>query len=223
METTPANQATRCLRRRRFATSRRQRGRRMFALRAAFSLVEALVALAITAVAGAALLVSLNSNILLTEHTENRVIAQGMARQLMDEVLGTRYMALGSTPYQYPFTPSSWELQTGTRERFDDVDDYHGWSTMPPVDEFNVLLGTENGAGGQRKAAFRVPANRFQRWQQKITVSYVNSTNLAQSLSGSSTSDYRAVEVSILYDDPQHGLKELARIRRIVSYVSPVE
>jgi type II secretory pathway pseudopilin PulG len=223
MATIPADQATRCFRRRRVAPRRREGGQRTSALRAGFSLVEALVALAITAVAGAALLVSLNSNILLTEHTENRVIAQGMARQLMDEVLGTRYMALGASQYQYPFTPSSWELQTGTRERFDDVDDFDGWTTMPPVDEFNVPLGTQNGSGGQRKTAFRAPAGRFQHWQQKITVSYANPTDLGQSLSGSSTSDYRAIEVSILYDDAQHGLVELAKIRRIVSYVPPVE
>jgi len=190
--------------------------------RAAYSLAEALAALAITAVAGAALLFSINSNLELTEHTQRRVIAQGMARQLMDEVLGTRYMALGATPYQTAFSPSSWELIPGTRERFDDVDDYDASLEQPPVDEYGILLGTENGLGGQRNQAFWAPVDYLERWQQQISISYANPADLSQSLSGTQTSDYRAVEVRIVYNDPQRGPIELARIRRIVSYVPAV-
>lgn len=185
-------------------------------------MVEALVALTITAVAGAALLLSLDSNLQLTQHTERRVIAQGLARQLMDEVLGTRYMALGTTPYQTVFSPSSWEAETATRERFDDVDDYDSWVSQPPEDEYGMPVGTENGQGGQRNEAFRTPANFLDRWQQKISVSYVNPSNLGQSLSSGSTSDYRAVIVQIRYNDPERGLIELAKIRRVVSYVPAV-
>lgn len=192
--------------------------------RAAFSLFEALVSLTVAAVAGAAILFSLNSNLQLTEHTERRVLAQGMARQLMDEVLGTRYMALGATPYQLPFTPSSWELQTGTRERYDDIDDYDAWETQPPVDEYNVPLGTEDGRGGERPEAFRAPAGCFERWRQEVSVSYANPNDLSQSLSGTPTQswNHRAVEVRIIYQDPDRGPIELAKLRRIVSYVPAV-
>ncbi len=188
----------------------------------AFSLVEALVALAITAVAGAALLLSLNSNIALTEHTEQHMIAQGMARQLMDEVVGTRYMALNTTPYQTNFTPSSWEAETGTRERFDDIDDYDSWATQPPVDEYGVPLGTENGQEGQRSVLFRVPDDYLDRWQQEISVQYVNPSDLSEGLSGVQTSNYRAVQVRILYNDPERGSIELAKMRRVVPYVPTV-
>jgi len=190
--------------------------------RAAFSLAEALAALLVTAGAGAAILFSINSNLELTERTQRRVIAQGMARQLMDEVLGTRYMAPGASAYQTVFMPSAWEAETGTRERFDDTDDYDGWSTRPPVDEYNVLLGTENGAGGQRDEAFWAAVDYLEPWQQEISVSYANRANLGQSLSGSQTSDFRAIEVRILYNDPQRGPIELAKIRRIISYVPAV-
>ena len=200
-------------------TTRLKRTSRSTRRRSGFSLVEALVSLTITAIAGAAILFSLNSNLQLTEHTERRVIAQGMARQLMDEVLGTRYMALGATPYQTVFSPSSWEQETGTRERFDDVDDYDDWITRPPVDEYNVPLGTEDGEGGQRPVSLRIPANYFDRWEQKILVKYANKDDFTQSLSGTQTSDFRAVEVRILYKDPDRGPILLAKIRRIVSYV----
>ncbi|MBN2217960.1 MAG: prepilin-type N-terminal cleavage/methylation domain-containing protein [Pirellulales bacterium] len=190
--------------------------------RTGFSLTEALVSLTITAVAGAAIVFSVNSNLQLTDHTQRRVIAQGMARQLMDEVLGTRYMALDSTPYQTVFTPSSWELETGTRERFDDIDDYHGTLSEPPVDEYGILLGTGNGEGGQRNPAFWAPIGYLSRWQQQITVSYASSLDLNQSLSGNQTSDFRAVEVRIVYNDSERGPIELAKIRRIVSYVPSV-
>lgn len=204
------------------AAEGRRPGRCVAASRAAFSLAEALAALTITAVAGAAILFSINSNLQLTDHTQRRVIAQGLARQLMDEVLGTRYMALGTTPYQTVFTPSSWELETGTRERFDDIDDYDGTLAEPPVDEYGVLLGTEDGAGGLRYEPFCVSPGFLTRWQQRVAISYTNAADLSQSLSGSQTSDFRTVEVSIVYNDPQRGPIELAKIRRVVSYVPAV-
>jgi len=191
--------------------------------REGFSLVEAVVALTITAVAGAALLVGISSNVQLTQRAEDRIVAQGMARQLMDEVLGGRYMALNTTPYQTNFGPSAWESQLPTRQRYDDVDDYHNWSTRPPVDEYGVPLGKDDGKGGQRHPAFCAPSGRFDDWQQEVTVSYVRPTNLDQPLSGTETSDYRAVCVRIVRHDPERGQVELANLRRIVSYVPSLE
>ena len=190
---------------------------------AGFTLVEAVVALTVTSIAGTAMLVGINSNIQLTQRAEERIVAQGMARQLMDEVMGTRYMALNTTPYQTVFGPSTWESQLPTRQRYDDIDDFHNWSTQPPVDEYGVPLGRNDGKGGQRHPAFRLPANRFSQWRQEVTVSYVNPNNLDQRLSGMNTSDYRAVRVRILRHEPGRGQVELASISRIVSYVPSVQ
>jgi prepilin-type N-terminal cleavage/methylation domain-containing protein len=193
------------------------------ATRRGFTLVEAMVALVITAVAGSALLLSINSSMQLTRDSLEQTLAIGMAQQLMDEVVGARYMAVGAAPDQAVFTASAWELQTGTRERFDDIDDFDGWETRPPEDRFGIALGADDGEGGQRHSNFRAPAGFFDNWQQQVHVSYVNPSDLSQSLPSGQTNRYgRAVEVRIVYDDPGHGPRELTRLRRVVVYVPPL-
>lgn len=184
-----------------------------------FTLVEAMVALTIVAIAGSALLLGVDSSLNLAQGSLEQTIAAGMAQQLMDEIVGARYMAAGASPYQVPFCPSASELATGTRELFDDIDDYDGWVTRPPEDMFGIDLGADNGQGGLRHESFRAPSGYFDLWEQQVRVTYVNAANLSQSLSAGQTSDYRAVEVRIVYNDPQRGPRELAKLRRVVAYV----
>jgi prepilin-type N-terminal cleavage/methylation domain-containing protein len=188
-----------------------------------FTLVEAMLALAITAIAGSALLLGLNSSVQLTEHNEKRVIAQGMARQLMDEILGARYLAIGASPHQYPLCPSSWEAELDSRERYDDIDDFHDWESLPPEDGYGIPLGENDGKGGERKSQFFAPGEMFKTWRQEVRVTYADPNDLTQSLLGSSTSDYRAVQVKIVEIDPDRGPIELAKIRRIVAYVPALD
>jgi hypothetical protein len=54
-------------------------------------------------------------------------------------------------------------------------------------------------------------------------VYYVSDANLATPLPAGQTSDYRAVEVRVFYNDPQHGSRELVKLRRIVAYVAPLQ
>lgn len=178
-----------------------------------------MVALTVVAIAGSALLLGVESSVRLAQSTLEQTIAAGMAQQLMDEIVGGRYMAVGASPYQVPLCPSSSELATGTRELFDDIDDYDGWTSRPPEDMFGVELGADNGQGGLRHASFRAPAAYLDLWEQQVRVTYVNASNLSQSLSSGQTSDYRAVEVRIVYNDPQRGPRELAKLRRVVAYV----
>jgi prepilin-type N-terminal cleavage/methylation domain-containing protein len=212
--------ATPIARRRRLLFSRQQQV--AHAARRGFTLAEAMVALTITAVAGSALLLSVDSSMRLTRDSFEQTLAAGMAEQLMDEVVGARYMAVGVSPHQTDFTPSAWEMQTGTRERFDDIDDFDGWVSRPAEDRFGVVLGDDDGQGGQRHANFRAPAGFLDHWQQEVYVSYVRASDLSQSLPAGQTSDYRAVEVRIVYDDPQRGPREVARLRRVVAYVPPL-
>ena len=56
--------------------------------------------------------------------------ALALAQQLMSEVLQSRYEDEGATVL---FGPESGEATTpNSRAGFDDVDDYHGWSSSPP-------------------------------------------------------------------------------------------
>jgi len=191
-------------------------------LRGAFTLIEAMVAIALAAIAGAALLLGVTSSLQTTDDNLRRTIAMGIAEQLMDEVLGNPYKDKNVGPYQTNVGPNSWEASTGTRERFDDLDDYNRVRSRPPVDTWGIPLGQEDGAGGLRHPNFRLPDNFLQQWREEIEVYYVDPNDFTRRLPYGSVSDYRAVEVRVLYETPEGGRRELARLRRIVAYVPPM-
>jgi len=188
----------------------------------AFTLVEALVAISVTAIAASVLLLGLTSSVQTTQEAERQTIAQGIAEQLADEVVGCRYMQAGVTPYQVALGPNAWESSTGTRERYNDVDDFHGFTAGPPEDPWGVTLGKDDGAGDERHPAFQLPDGYFDRWREEIRVYYVDESDLTTPLPYGQVSDYRLVEVRVLYELPEGGARELARVRRVVAYVPPL-
>jgi len=188
-----------------------------------FSLVEAMVAIAITAMAGSVLLLGMTSSVDTAEDAQRRTIAQGLANQGLDEVLGARYMEYGCSPYDTTLQPGGSEKATGTRELYDDIDDYNGWKASPPVDRWGVELGTDDGQGGERHESLRAPSGSMDGWTRSYHVYYVDESDLATQLPSGQTSDYRAVEVRVYYTDPNSGIREMARARRIVPYVEPYE
>jgi hypothetical protein len=181
-----------------------------------------MVVITLASIAGAALLLGTTTSLDMTDEAMQRTIAHGMAQQLMDEVLGCRYMMLGGNPYQYPFGPNATEA-AGPRAYYDDIDDFNGLRFQPPADPYGIALGTDDGQGGQRKENFRCRADFFQNWRQEIDINYVSESNLNTNLSAGQTSDFRAVEVRIIYIDPQTGPRELAKLRRVVVYVAPLQ
>ncbi len=135
--------------------------------------------------------------------------------------MGNRYVGYGGNPYSTTLGPDSGEIN-GTRALFDDIADFNGWRSQPPADCCGVPLGKDDGQGGIRDVNLQVPAGQFDRWRQEIDVTYVSETDLATALASGKTSDYRAVEVRIMRDNPQGGSRQLARLRRVVAYVSPL-
>lgn len=178
-----------------------------------------MVAISITAMAGAVLLLAIETTVQNTTESVEQTIAAGMARQLVDEVLGCRYVAVGEYRLQYPLGPSDWELAGSGRDRYNDTDDFAGFEAQPPQDPWGIALGDDNGAGDLRHPAFRVPAGRFSDWRQKIDVYYVNENDLRQRLPEGATSNFRAVEVTISREQQDASLRELARMRRVFCYV----
>src|SRR5688572_11889733 len=81
--------STRVLQQRRPIAARR---RRLSRPRRAFSLIEALIALSITAMAGAVLLLSVDSSLQSTGDAVERTIADGVAQRLLDEILTRRFV-----------------------------------------------------------------------------------------------------------------------------------
>ena len=189
---------------------------------AAFTLVEALLAISLAALAGSVLLLGVSSSLQMSDEALQQVLADGMAQQLMDEVVGGRYQAVGIGPYQISFSPSAYELGGSGRERYDDIDDYHGLRSQPPTDLWGVELGKDDGEGGERHPNFQGPAGFFDNWRQEVDVCYVGRSDLTTALATGQVSDYRAVVVRIVYVDPERGERVLAELRRVVAYVPPL-
>ncbi len=185
-------------------------------LQAGFTLVEAMVALSITAIAGATIILGIQSSLQTTTHVLDKTIAQGLAHQLMDEITGCRYVEYGEDPYQNALVPGADELATGTREIFDDINDFNAQDNRQPVDAWGILLGQDDGQGGTRHESFTAPRARLDRLRRTVEVYYVNPDDLSQRLLYGATSDYRAVEVSVFYIEDGGNQRELVKLRRVV-------
>ncbi|MBN2477605.1 MAG: type II secretion system protein [Pirellulales bacterium] len=195
---------------------------RSLRLRPGFTLIEALVSISIAAIAGSVLLVGIGSSIQATDEALQQTIACGMAEQLMDEVVGLRYMEFQCSAHDTVLQPGGAEAATGTRELFDDIDDYNGFRCSPPTDRWGIELGKDDGEGGIRHPSFQAPDGFFDRWRQEVDVYYVDAADPYTRLAAGQTSDYRTVEVRIMRDNPEGGSRALARLRRIVAYVPPL-
>jgi type II secretory pathway pseudopilin PulG len=188
--------------------------------RRGFSLIEALVALTIVMVAGAALLARFGDQGRFVADSLDETVAEGMASQLMNEIAGCRYVAVGESPLSTAsFGPSAYEAAGVGRERYNDVDDYHGYSKSPPVDRFGVPLGTEDAGGITRHPKHQAPSLPFANWRQSVAVYFVDDNNPTVRLSAGTPSYHKEVEIVISYADPQEGTVELARVSRVFAYV----
>ena len=73
--------------------------------------------------------------------TANAVRAQLLAQQLMAEIQSAAYVDAGLLPV---FGPELLEAD-GTRNNFDDVDDYNGWDRSPPESRNGAPLANSTG------------------------------------------------------------------------------
>lgn len=164
-------------------------------------------------------LLAMETTVQTSTDSAEQTIAEGMARQLLDEALSKRYMTPGGNPYQYPLSASWWEQAGSGRQRFDDTDDFNGFVAEGAEDLWGEPLGEGDDQGGTRNPAFEVPANYFSRWRQQIRVYYVDADDFTSRLPAFNTSNYRAVEVTISKREPDGTLRTLANLRRVYSYV----
>lgn len=188
--------------------------------REGFSLIEAMVALTLVVIVGAALLARFGDEGRFVADALDKTVAEGMALQLMNEVAGCRYVAVGQSPLSTAtFGPSAWEAGGTGRERYDDIDDFHGFSASPPVDRYGVPLGTEDAGGITRHPKHMVPAGTFSAWRESVAVYFVDDTNPTVRLPAGTPSYHKEVEIVISYTDPREGTVELARLSRVFAYV----
>jgi type II secretory pathway pseudopilin PulG len=188
---------------------------------AGYTLVEAMVAISLTALAGAVVLLTVQTSLDAADQALEQTVAAGLAEQLLDEVLGAMYCEPMGDPRQTPLGPGAFELQGTGRTRFSEIGDYHGYSAQPPLDRWGQPIGQGDDAGGLRHANFRAPED-FDDWRHRVEVCYVSESDPSIALSGAQTSDYRSIEVVIERRLSSGDYLELARRRRVVTNLPKV-
>lgn len=186
--------------------------------RRGFTLIEALVSVTLTVVAGTALLYGVYDSIGNTKRALEQTIAVGLAQQMMDEIAGMKYCEDYTQPYQWPLAANATELAGVGRSLFNDIDDYVNIRNQPPVDRWNVLIGDDNGSGGSRHQNFRA-SSYLTNWRREVDVYYVSNTDLTTALASGQTSSFRAVEVRMYVYDPNGAKRLLTTLRRVFAYV----
>jgi prepilin-type N-terminal cleavage/methylation domain-containing protein len=195
--------------------------------RAGFTLIEALAAIAIMAMAGSVMLLAAQTSLDATDDAAKQAIAQGICEQVLDEIMAKRYMESGSAYNQNTLSHGANET---TRLSFDDSDDFNGYNVQPIRDTYSQTLGTGDDAGGTRHANFRVASNFFNKWRLRVDIYYVSSGDLSVRLDNppvaagstlSTTSGYRAAEVTVEYQNSDGSYQSLASGRRVYAFVPP--
>ncbi len=185
-----------------------------------FTLVEVLVALTILTMAGSALLLTTYTAMDSATDSMDQAIAQGIARQFLDEAMGLGYAEPGSNPLSGQLGPEEGEaINMGRVIAFDDTDDFAGYHATPLVDPWGKAMGTGNDQGDLRDPNFQLSSSHFKNWELKSTVVYVDETNPEESLPAESTSGMRAIEVSIYKRQGDDAARLLFTMRRVYSHV----
>ncbi len=186
--------------------------------RVGFSLIEALVALTLLAVAGAVMLQATDATLVTVDYQYETMAAQGVARQLMEEICSRRFHELGTDPYGVAPGPTNWESAGDGRSRFDDVDDYANYKTRPVLDLWGQPLGSEDGEGGLRAAAYRAPRTYLDRWRVRVRIGYTDSPEKTPDWSGSQAGPYRVIRITIHRIQDDGSRFRLARLQRVITY-----
>ena len=187
--------------------------------RQGFTLSESLIAITVAATAGGALMMSMGSSVETTRYTLDKMIAAGLAEQVMDEVMGTRYAGVGDGATQWPLGASSDEIASGVRDGYDDTDDFADFTASPPEDPFGLAVGEGDPLGSARHSEFKIPSGYVSSWTQEIEVYYVDESDPTIRLDDGDTSSLRAVEVNIYEPTTSGSTRLLVSLRRVYAYV----
>jgi type II secretory pathway pseudopilin PulG len=120
--------------------------------RTAFTLVETIVSSLIVGAMLVAALSTVGASRLSQYKTSQTTRGQLVAESLMAEIVHQDY----SDPDGSPVFGCESAESTGTRADFDDVDDYHGWSSSPPANKDGSAIPNLVG------------------WQRSVTVEWVD-------------------------------------------------
>jgi len=190
------------------------------ARRRGITLIESLIAVSLTTLAGGALLTTIGSTVQISTDSTYTVIAQGLADQLMDEVAAVRFPRASGGMGSGFIMPNVGMGRTG----FDDLDDYSGWNASPPQTRDGMPLGTERMTFGstsmQRPSNFQPDPRFVNRFRQQVTVEKIAEVTGNMWVVVSSDTSLRRVTVTISYTDARNQTKVLAVQTRVFSNVA---
>lgn len=193
--------------------------------RAGFTLIEALAAITIMALAGSVLLLAAQTSLDASDDAAKQAIAQGICEQVLDEMMSKRYMESGQA---YDQNTLYFEAGESGRQNWDDTDDFNGYSVQAIQDTYGKTLGFGDDAGGFRHSNFRIVSGFFDKWRLRVDVYYVDSNDLTLRLDNpkvaaggalTTRSGYRCAEVFVEYQDTDGTYRTLARGRRVYAFI----
>ena len=203
--------------------------------REAVALAEVIVATAVTAMSGAALLTAIASSLSVSEWTLRREIAVGLGQQMIAE--------LHSAPFPEPPTTGGYggyggygggygNYGCGTtsfgRDHFCNLDAYANWSAQPPVDRCGIAIGTggisdcqvRNYATTARDAAGFANVRLLQRFRRSVQIERLESSGGVWTVTTDNTR-YRRATVRVEYVDSSNVAHELFAASEVIADASP--
>lgn len=173
-----------------------------------FTLVEAIVSVAIAAFAASSLMLGLTGSIDATEQAVEQTIAQGIADQMVDEIMGCRFSTSGDVEKLVAS-----DYSDDDRSYLESITDYVGITTSTPLNLWGEKLGT--GGRPERDENLVASVDEYSDWSTEVNVYYVEEADPTSVASAADDSDMLAVEVRV-YDKSR---RLLANSRRIVSHI----
>lgn len=204
------------------APSCRARGAVGARSRHGFTYAESMISLAVISLAGAALLTSVAGTVSSSHDALYRSIGQGLARQMMDEIAASTFPSGNVVAATIKYD----------RSEFTSVDDYANWTESPPRTKFGEVLGSDNGAttssympsmmgqSGNRAVELQAAPGFLQRFTRSVRVERVQPGPQGWTVVAQPT-PHRRVTVIVTYTGTNQPAREVARITRVFSAVSP--
>jgi Tfp pilus assembly protein PilV len=153
------------------------KGQKQLRTARAFTLVEAVISIFIVSVMFVAALSMVGATRLGEYKVAESTRGLPLAQDLMAEIL--------QQPYEDPNDPVQFGTESGEgtvdRSDFDDVDDYHNWSASPPQNQDGTDMNDLSG------------------WERSVQVSWVDPTDLSQTMS--SDQGVKRIAVTVTHDD----------------------
>jgi MSHA pilin protein MshD len=175
------------------------------------TLVETILAVALSTFAAGALLTALSSSVQVSTDCLHIAIANGLADQLMDEIASVKF-------------PPGISNSGAGRSGFDDIDDYDGYSISPPQARSGLVIGTEgtstSGSLMYRPQSLQPDPHMLNRYRQQVLVEKIAESSGNQWVVVPQSTTYRRVTVAISYTDAQGKTTPLAIQTRVFSNVA---